>query len=370
MTGQARRISYAQNGEDVRAWRALRDVDSPFYVEVGASHPLDHSLTAALSAEGWRGVLIEPEPAAAELLRAARPLDVVVAAAAGDAPGLVQWVNDGGRGEGRITQGPQGLAVPVVRLADVLDGVGAQQVHFMSVDVEGHELHALRGLDLGRWQPWILCIEATAPLTRATTHQQWEPLLLDAGYHFVAFDGLNRWYVAPDHLELADSVAEPFGVLDIMLDRWERRDVVELEARLVETVTEVDRLRDEHAAGVTQRAELHQDLAKVRQGFEDATEREAASALQVVRLTREVELAQSQRDAAVARERVMLESKSWRLTSPLRGARRNASNAAAGRRAQAGPVTSALQIPRETTPADQRRARALLAKVAAARASP
>jgi FkbM family methyltransferase len=317
------RISYAQNGEDVRAWRALRHVENGFYVEVGASHPYDHSLTAALSAEGWRGILVEPEPAAAELLRAARPRDLVVGAAASERAGLLTWVNDGDRGEGHVEEGRDGLAVPAVRLSDVLDGAGVAEVHFMSVDVEGHERQALLGLDLARWRPWVLCVEATAPLTRTPTHAAWEPILLDAGFHFVAFDGLNRWYVAAEHRDLTKAVAEPFGVLDTMLDGWERRDVVDLSVQLVEVQAEVTQ------AG------------------------------------RELELAEAQRDAAMARERVMLESKSWRLTRPLRRVRSSADTALA-RRALAHPTPEPPPAPRVDSPADLRRRRALQAKLSAA----
>jgi FkbM family methyltransferase len=376
------RTSYAQNGEDVRVWRALRELPDVFYVEVGASHPFDHSLTAALSAEGWRGVLVEPEPAAAELLRAHRPRDVVVAAAASDAPGLLQWVNDGDRGEGRVVEDREGLAVPVVRLADVLDGLDVQDVHFMSVDVEGHERRALLGLDLSRWRPWILCVEATAPLTRTRTHGTWEPLLLDAGYRFVAFDGLNRWYVSPEHTDLAEAVAEPFGVLDIMLDRWTRRDVVDLEARLDEAVAEVDRLRQEHDVDTRKTAKLRdyvaalqkqlaeaQQLAEQRGDQFEARGRElAAQGRELAVLQQELDLVAAQRDASLARERVMLESKSWRLTSPLRNARRNITTAAATRRAPVHPPAPVALPALEATPDEQRRHRALLAKVAAAAA--
>jgi FkbM family methyltransferase len=370
-----RRTSYAQNGEDVRAWRALRELPEVFYAEVGASHPFDHSLTAALSAEGWRGVLVEPEPAAAELLRAHRPRDVVVAAAASDGPGLMQWVNDGGRGEGRVVEDRAGLAVPVVRLADVLHGLDVQDVHFMSVDVEGHERRALLGLDLERWKPWILCVESTAPLTRTRTHEAWEPLLLEAGYRFVAFDGLNRWYVSPEHTDLAEAVAEPFSVLDIMLDGWQRRELVDLEARFHEAVAEVDRLRQEHDDDVRQAAALRDHVAGLQKQLAEADQLESqrldqlqVQGRELAVLQRELDLVAAQRDAAVARERVMLESKSWRLTSPLRNARRNITNAATTRRAPVQPPAPMALPVHEATPADQRRHRALLAKVAAAAA--
>ena len=40
-------VSYAQNMEDVMLWRALKDVDQGFYVDVGANDPNVHSVTKA-----------------------------------------------------------------------------------------------------------------------------------------------------------------------------------------------------------------------------------------------------------------------------------------------------------------------------------
>ena len=68
-------------------------------------------------------------------------------------------------------------------------------IHFLKIDVEGHEETVLRGMDFSQWRPWIILIET--PWTR---DQSWEQLLLDAGYHSVLFDGLNTFYLAEEHL--------------------------------------------------------------------------------------------------------------------------------------------------------------------------
>ncbi len=54
----------------------------------------------------------------------------------------------------------------------------------------------LAGADLRTWRPWIVLVEATAPLSTEPTHAAWEPDLVEQGYRFVWFDGLNRFYVA------------------------------------------------------------------------------------------------------------------------------------------------------------------------------
>src|SRR5258708_13221371 len=68
-------ISYAQNCEDVILWRALRDVDRGFYVDIGAADPKEGSVTQAFYERGWSGVNIEPQAASFERLWQARARD-------------------------------------------------------------------------------------------------------------------------------------------------------------------------------------------------------------------------------------------------------------------------------------------------------
>jgi hypothetical protein len=53
-------ISYGQNSEDVVLWRALRDIGTGFYVDVGAGDPKEDSVTHAFYERGWSGINIEP----------------------------------------------------------------------------------------------------------------------------------------------------------------------------------------------------------------------------------------------------------------------------------------------------------------------
>ena len=53
-------ISYAQNFEDVILWRAFKNLQNGFYVDVGANDPINDSVTQAFYEKGWRGINIEP----------------------------------------------------------------------------------------------------------------------------------------------------------------------------------------------------------------------------------------------------------------------------------------------------------------------
>src|SRR5262245_39670575 len=69
-------ISYAQNHEDVLLRRAFADQKEGFYVDIGANHPVNLSITKHFYDSGWSGVNIEPLPCIFELLQSGRPRDI------------------------------------------------------------------------------------------------------------------------------------------------------------------------------------------------------------------------------------------------------------------------------------------------------
>jgi hypothetical protein len=74
--------SFSGYGEDLMVLGWLQhyrcDLSKVRYVDVGASHPTRLSNTYLLYCAGARGILIEPDPEQASLLRAKRPRDIVV----------------------------------------------------------------------------------------------------------------------------------------------------------------------------------------------------------------------------------------------------------------------------------------------------
>jgi len=239
-----RRVSYAQNAEDIRVWRAFADVDAASlrFVDVGANEPRHLSITASLSDMGWSGLLIEADPDLAEELRVRRPGDVVVQVAAAAGPGELTFYRVPGTGLGTLDESEAAAArsrgfdveMVVVRteaLDDILDEQGVTDIHFMSVDVEGAEAIVLQGLSLDRHRPWVLCIEAVQPGTSTPSHDEWEPALLSHGYRFVTFDGVNRWYVPEEHSDLAEVIAVPFNAIDAGEHGWVISDAADVDRR-------------------------------------------------------------------------------------------------------------------------------------------
>ena len=113
------------------------------------------------------------------------------------------------------------------RLGDILERhAGNREIDFLKVDVEGAELQVLESLDLLKHRPKILLVEAVAPLEFHETSAVWQSSLIDNGYRFAGFDGINRFYVRDDQQHLISALEYPLSVLDryVLHDAQWRRD--------------------------------------------------------------------------------------------------------------------------------------------------
>ena len=220
-------ISYTRNFEDVMLVRALSHVQQGFYVDVGASHPVDDSNTYALYGKGWRGIAIEPQPIFNELWQALRPEDELINAAVAATAGETTLFKPVVYGQSATINpsfaedyAQRGIAmeqypVQVHTLTEVLAQVRpVGEIHLLSIDVEGAEAAALRGLDLQRFRPWLIVLESVLPGVPTLNFAEWEPILLMADYEFVYFDAVNRFYVAKEHAELKAHFDHPPCVWD------------------------------------------------------------------------------------------------------------------------------------------------------------
>jgi FkbM family methyltransferase len=223
-TWMARFVSYAQNYEDVILWRALQHIDSGFYVDCGAYDPDRDSVTRAFYERGWHGINIEPLPHLLQKFVAQRPLDINQPVALSDNSDGTRFYEVADTGLSTVLPElarhhvdagfiVRQTAVPTRRLSEVLDQFSEGAIHFLKIDVEGAESLVLRGADFEKFRPWIILVEATKPRSSEPS-VDWEVSLLAHGYAFAYFDGLNRFYVANEHAELAAVLAVPPNVFD------------------------------------------------------------------------------------------------------------------------------------------------------------
>jgi len=218
-------VSYAQNFEDVMLRRALKHVEVGFYIDVGANDPQQDSVTKAFYEAGWRGINIEPVSQWFDKLEHERTRDINLKIAAGAQTGellIYEFTNTGlstmdrALAERHEERGYQKIErkVPVNTLTKICNELHTSPIHFLKIDVEGAEKQVLEGVDFSILRPWIVLIESVLPNTQIEDHADWEPILLNAGYEYCYFDGLNRFYIAQEHPELRDSFQTPPNIFD------------------------------------------------------------------------------------------------------------------------------------------------------------
>ncbi len=222
--------------------RALQDIDTGFYIDIGAWDPVELSVTNAFYAMGWRGINIEPNPEFAERLVAARPRDITLACAVSDADASAVFHVVEGTGLSHLADHePEVIALNPAPRRDIsvetrrLDSiwnefVGDACVDFLKIDAEGAEHLIVASTDFKVYRPRIIVLEATEPFSQRAAWSTVEPLILAADYLFAYFDGLNRYYVRDED---ADRLAA-FALPPCLFDNFTPCAVVALQMRIDE----------------------------------------------------------------------------------------------------------------------------------------
>lgn len=299
-------VSYAQNYEDVMLWRALKHVQNGFYIDLGAWSPDQDSVTRHFYENGWSGINVEPNEEFYALNLSCRPRDKNLKMAVGDKEGAVclNIISNTGISTAIDAHAQRHEAagwartqheVPLTTLAVICNEYikPEQAIHFLKVDIEGLEEAALRGNDWATYRPWIVIVEATLPMTQIESYENWEPILLTAGYLFAYADGLNRFYVASEHVNLLAAFKYPPNVFDDF--RLSSQQAAEEKVQFSE-----------------ERARQAQDMAKHAQAREQQAQEKAQHAEEM-----------AQQAEAVAQQYAtqlfdVHKSTSWRITAPLR----------------------------------------------------
>jgi FkbM family methyltransferase len=200
-------VSYAQNREDLFLWALLAQRTPGFYVDVGCNHERLHSVTRLFYERGWSGINIDANPKmAAEFGR--RNRDISVVAGVGESDGQLEFreyplhdglstFDDDVKAFHEPSQYPHiDHLVRVRTLSSILDEFDVDRIDYLKIDVEGLEAAVLRGLDLDRYRPTVVVVEAS----RA---EECADLLLPRRYRLEFFDGLNVYYVDDDAVDVS-----------------------------------------------------------------------------------------------------------------------------------------------------------------------
>jgi len=201
-------FSYAASFEDALLNRAFKDIERGFYIEVGARHPIEGSVTYALYQRGWHGITIEPKGEVADLFVNKRPADthLLLLAAAQNRSEVAyhSWLGQDVKPASASTLREERL------LKDILATYAPREIHLLAIRTR-QTLDVLNGADLSGQRPWVLLIGAVDPVDV-------EPInafLSAHAYKQAHFDGINRFFLATEHFDrLAHHFIEPLNAND------------------------------------------------------------------------------------------------------------------------------------------------------------
>lgn len=190
----------SQGGEEAAILRAVEKIEGDHtrtFLDIGAHDGKSFSNTYALALEGWRGVCIEPSPAAfiklIELYKD-NPRITLVNAAIGLEDNLKMFYDCGGDFYGSldavnaakwVKSGIKFISylVPQITIEKLIHQL-PWSYDVVSIDTEGTSFDILKTIPLEEWDPTVICIEhdgravEVAEWGRAT--QRYEVGYLDA----------------------------------------------------------------------------------------------------------------------------------------------------------------------------------------------
>ena len=167
-----KRISYAQEGEDLFLERIFNSQKNGFYVDIGAHHPIRFSTTLLFYKKGWKGINVEPLPNSKKIFDIFRSRDINLEIGISNSEkkiiynifqesALNTFDVDMANKRKKVSKLINKVEIPVYKLKNVLDKnlPKNQKIDFMNIDGQGLEISILDSNDWETYRPKFLLLE-------------------------------------------------------------------------------------------------------------------------------------------------------------------------------------------------------------------
>ena len=192
--------SYGALGEDVLINRFFKNNSQGFYVDVGALHPINGSLTYNLYKQGWKGINIDMMRENLVLFNLFRRRDINICTAISSKKGKIKaYLFEQGSGlntnsiewakkwRKKLDKDFITRKVKKEKLCDILMRYNVtKKFELLNIDVEGHELEVLKGLNLKLYKPQLISIEIHVKKTREIFQSEVYEFLSKNNYELIS----------------------------------------------------------------------------------------------------------------------------------------------------------------------------------------
>ncbi len=217
-------LSFAQNFEDVILNRAFSGKKQGFFLDIGAQHPVIDSVSRHFILNGWNGILVEPVPAYAIMLKEEYPHITVLQKYVGEKGKREMYVvTDTGlsTSDEMLAQAYKNSGLNIsnaicegITLDEIFELTREVEIDWMKIDAEFSEVEILNSWKSKSVKPAIVVVEVLHPLHKMQANDEITELMGSKGYVEAYFDGLNKFYISKNNSEMKIYFNLPPNIFD------------------------------------------------------------------------------------------------------------------------------------------------------------
>ena len=163
--------SYSMDGEDIFIINYFKNKNNGFYIDVGCYHPLHRNNTFLLHKNGWSGINIDIHQFSIDLFNYLRPNDVNLNCAVSNSNGVTKMFYQKKLSQlSTIDEKQAKIAfqgniktseIKCFTLDAILEKLkfNDKKIDLLDIDVEGADLKVLKGFNLEKFKPELICVE-------------------------------------------------------------------------------------------------------------------------------------------------------------------------------------------------------------------
>lgn len=162
---------YSNWGLDIMAIHFFRNKKKGIYIDVGCHHPFSNNNTYLLYKRGWTGINIDLDFNCIEMFNYFRKHDLNIQAAVSNKQAEVDLFFFHNRSAINTLSKKASSNFKELRkiktqtLNEIIENSKFMnhEIDYLSIDVEGHELNVIKGLDLKKYKPKLIILELIDP---------------------------------------------------------------------------------------------------------------------------------------------------------------------------------------------------------------
>ena len=159
--------SYSFGGCDLLVDYIFKSKKKGFYIDIGCQHPISNSNTYLLNKRGWTGVNIDLDPKNIRLFNLERPKDINICKciSSNNSEKDLFFFHPGSpinSIEKKTIKNKSNFTLRKIKtytLNSILKDYKIENIDYLNLDVEGHEIDILRSFDIKFYKPKVVSVE-------------------------------------------------------------------------------------------------------------------------------------------------------------------------------------------------------------------